>query len=253
MTGEDSEAQLKELLERIGIEPNDLEVYRISMTHSSYLNEKGLPAWLGNERLEFLGDAVIGLVATESLFHTFPEEREGALSKIKSVAVSRKVLGDRAGEIGLGVPLKLGVGESKTGGKRRHSILAAVFESFVGALYVDRGFEVAREFVLRQLQPIIEELGETNSAQDEKSRLQEWAQRWVGVIPRYRVVGSDGPDHDKWFNVEVSLKGVPLGTGEGPSKKSAEKSAAQSALDRVTRQESPDLLSELGISLGEGA
>lgn len=248
MNGEDSELQLRELLKQFQIEPHDLEIYRVSMTHSSYLNEQGLPTWEGNERLEFLGDAVIGLVVTESLFLTYPEKREGTLSKIKSVAVSRKALGNCAADIGLGIPLKLGVGESKTGGQRRNSILAAVFESFVGAIYLDCGFEAAKCFILKHLQPIIEELGEGNTAQDDKSKLQEWAQRLVGVIPRYRVIDSDGPDHNKWFTVEVSLKGQPLGHGEGPSKKTAEKNAAMVALARVEEQEEQDLLEQLGLA-----
>jgi len=251
MNGEDSDLQLKEIFRQFQIEPNDFEIYRVSMTHSSYLNEQGLPTWEGNERLEFLGDAVIGLVVTEALFRTYPEKREGTLSKIKSVVVSRKTLGKCAGDIGLGIPLKLGVGESRTGGQRRNSILAAVFESFVGALYIDKGFGDARRFILDHLQPIIDELGDGNTAQDDKSRLQEWAQRLVGVIPRYRVVGSEGPDHNKWFVVEVSLKGHPLGHGEGPSKKTAEKNAAQVALDRVEDQEDQDILEQLGFASSE--
>ena len=249
MNGEDSDNQLSELFNRFEIQPNDIEIYRVSMTHSSYLNEQGLPTWEGNERLEFLGDAVIGLVVTESLFRTYPEKREGTLSKIKSVAVSRKTLGKCAAEIGLGIPLKLGVGESRTGGQRRNSILAAVFESFVGALYIDKGFAEARGFILRHLQPIIEDLGEGDSAQDDKSRLQEWAQRLVGVIPRYRVIGSDGPDHNKWFVVEGFLERAPLSdTVKGPSKKNAEKNAAQVALQRVEDQEDQEILEQLGFA-----
>ncbi len=251
MNAEEADLQLNKLLTKFEIEPVDIEIYRTSMTHSSYLNEQGLPTWEGNERLEFLGDAVIGLVVTESLFFTYPETREGNLSKIKSVAVSRKTLGKTAAEIGLGIPLKLGVGESKTGGQRRNSILAAVFESFVGAIYIDKGFAEAKRFILKYLQPMIEDLGEGDTAQDDKSRLQEWAQRLVGVIPRYRVTGSDGPDHNKWFTVEVSLKGHPLGHGEGASKKSAEKHAAVVALERVEEQEDQDILEQLGLVSNE--
>ena len=248
MNGEESESQLNALLDKFQIEPIDLDIYRVSMTHSSFLNEQGLPTWEGNERLEFLGDAVIGLVITESLYLTYPEKREGTLSKIKSVVVSRKALGKCAAQIGLGEPLKLGVGESKTGGQRRNSILAAVFESFVGAIYLDKGFLEARNFVLTHLQPIVEELGEGDSAQDDKSRLQEWAQRLVGSIPRYRVTGSEGPDHNKWFTVEVSLKGHPLGHGEGSSKKTAEKNAALVALSRVEEMEDDEIMEQIGMS-----
>ena len=232
-----SEAERKRLLEnllrKLKIPPNDPEIFQISVTHSSYLNEQGLPAWKGNERLEFLGDAVVGLAVTKALYEMYPEEREGTLSKIKSVAVSRTTLARKAADLELGECLLLGVGESKAGGKRRQSILSAVFESFVGAVYLDQGFEAATKFVVKHLKPVIRELGTGDRAQDHKSRLQELGQRLAGVIPRYRITESAGPDHDKWFAVEVSLRGKILGRGEGASKKSAEQSAAESALGLV--------------------
>jgi ribonuclease-3 len=227
---DEPEILLQNLLAESGIQPNDLQIYRRAMTHSSFLNEQGLPAWEGNERLEFLGDAVIGLVVTQALFEIYPEKKEGELSKIKSVVVSRATLAKCAREKGLARPLRLGVGETKSGGKGRHSILAAVCESFVGAIYLDLGFEAARIFCLRLLEPIIEEFGKGDLAQDDKSRLQELVQRRTGQIPRYRVVKSEGPDHDKWFVVEVSLRNRNIAQGEGSSKKNAEQSAAQNAL-----------------------
>jgi len=236
MTTADSETLLRQLLDAEGIEPNDFELYRLSMTHSSYLNEQGLPAWEGNERLEFLGDAVLGLVVTQSLYEKFPESKEGDLSKIKSVVVSRAILGSCADRMGLGKPLKLGVGESKTGGKKRNSILAAVFESFLGAVYLDQGLAAADLFCQRHLDPLIAELATGDKAQDDKSRFQERVQQVAGMIPRYWVTKSEGPDHDKWFVVEVSLRGKILGTGEGPSKKSAEQDAAQKALSLLDTQ-----------------
>ena len=223
MSSEDPEILLHDLLEQLRITPNDLAIYRVAMTHSSYLNEQGLPTWMGNERLEFLGDAVIGLVVTERLYSAYPEEREGSLSKIKSVVVSRAALAKRAEEMGLSNPLQLGVGETKAGGKKRQSILAAVFESFVGAMYLDLGFEAARAFVAEHLQPLIEEIGSGDEAQDHKSKLQELAQRVTGIIPRYHVVRSDGPDHQKWFTVEVHLRGTVLGHGDGGSKRAPNK------------------------------
>ena len=247
MADEESEALLRDLLDRIEVEPHDLQLYRQAMTHSSFLNERGLPAWEGNERQEFLGDAVVGLVVTETLYRLYPRKKEGALSKIKSVVVSRAVLAKRAKELGLARPLKLGVGESKSGGKSRHSILAAVFESFVGALYLDRGYDAARRFCLDQLAETIEELGRGEGAQDDKSRLQELVQQKTGSIPRYRVVRSEGPDHNKWFAVEVSLKGRALGSGEGASKKAAEQAAARVVLDSLDRGET-DLLECQGDS-----
>ena len=233
---ENPDRDLLELLRETAIEPNDIEIFRLSMTHSSYLNEQGLPTWEGNERLEFLGDAVIGLVVTEALYERYPQSREGTLSKIKSVVVSRAVLAERALDANLGAPLLLGVGESKAGGKERQSILAAVFESFVGAIYLDQGFERARRFVLEQLESVIEDLGLGDKAQDHKSRFQELAQREAGVIPRYRVARSEGPDHEKWFEVEVSVKGNALAKGEGPSKKAAEQEAAMKALQSLEKE-----------------
>jgi ribonuclease-3 len=230
---EGPEILLQKLLGELGVTPRNPEIYRVAMTHSSYLNEQDLPTWQGNERLEFLGDAVIGLVVTEALYSRFPEDREGALSKIKSVVVSRAVLAQKSRDLGLGEPLLLGVGETKAGGGKRQSILAAVFESFVGALYLDLGFEAAREFVRKHLDPAIEEVGSGDRAQDHKSKFQELAQRITGSIPRYTVVQSDGPDHEKWFAVEVHMKGTVLGHGEGSSKKSAEQMAAKQALAMV--------------------
>jgi ribonuclease-3 len=247
MVTDDRDILLQDLLTRLGIEPCDSQLYRCAMTHSSFLNEQGLPPWEGNERLEFLGDAVIGLVVTQTLFQTYPEKTEGELSKIKSVVVSRATLAKCARDLGLGKPLRLGVGEMKSGGESRHSILAAVYESFVGALYLDKGFEAVRDFCLRQLTPRIQELGKGDSAQDDKSRLQEYVQRRTGLIPRYRVVKSEGPDHEKWFVVEVSLRGLVLAHGEGSSKKNAEQNAAQSALSYI------DIVGEEALVLqGEG-
>jgi ribonuclease-3 len=246
VTVEPSDQVLLELLREAEIEPIDIEIFRIAMTHSSYLNEKGLPPWHGNERLEFLGDAVIGLVVTQTLYERFPQSREGALSKIKSVAVSRAVLAERAAEADLGKPLLLGVGETKAGGKDRQSILAAVFESFVGAIYLDQGLQRASEFVLKQLDSVLEDLASGDKAQDHKSRLQELTQREVGVIPRYRVARSEGPDHEKWFQIEVSVKGLTLARGAGPSKKSAEQEAAMKALQALETNGFGELLAANG-------
>lgn len=233
---DESEILLEQLLQESGIKPNNIHIYRQAMTHSSFLNEQGLPSWEGNERLEFLGDAVIGIVITEALYQHFPIKREGELSKIKSVLVSRATLAACSREIGLSRPLKLGIGETKSGGKGRQSILAAIFESFVGAIYVDLGFESAREFILKHLTPSMHSLGESDNAQDDKSRLQEVIQRRTGQIPRYRVIRSEGPDHERWFEVEVSMRGMTLARGEGSSKKRAEQNSALKALQFLSQQ-----------------
>jgi ribonuclease-3 len=241
---EESEIHLQQLFEKSGIQPQDYALYRQAMTHSSYLNEQGLPSWEGNERLEFLGDAVIGLVVTETLYQKYPQKNEGELSKIKSVVVSRTTLARCSKTMGLSGPLRLGIGETKSGGKGRHSILAAVFESFVGALFLDLGLPAARTFILTHLEPAIEELGSGKGAQDDKSQLQELIQRKTGQIPRYRIIRSEGPDHNKWFEVEVGLRGTILAHGEGSSKKSAEQHAAQQALLFLSTQGEELLIQE---------
>lgn len=224
---------LVELLKGLSISPNDLSLYKKSFTHSSYLNENGLPAWEGNERLEFLGDAVLGLAVTELLYQIHPHKDEGTLSKIKSVVVSRETLAKQSRQLGLGKLLQMGVGEQKSGGNKRLSILAAVFESLLGAIYLDLGYDAARHFCHQRLRTVIDSLGTAEKTQDYKSRLQELVQRRTGQIPRYRLLRSEGPDHERWFCVEVCLRGTRMGIGEGPSKKVAEQNAAGDALNAL--------------------
>lgn len=247
-------AELAELAERLGFvlaptspaqtpppDAVDLDLFSQAFTHRSYLNEHGMPESWSNERLEFLGDAVLGAVVTDYLFHHHPELAEGRLSKIKSVVVSRRLLARVARQMELGRYLLLGRGEDQTGGRIRPSILANLFEALLGAIYLSLGFDRARELVLRLLLPEILHVASGELVVDHKSILQELAQRSCGTVPRYRVVRTEGPDHDKLFEVEVRLRERMIGAGSGKSKKTAEQKAAAAALGAL--KENPALLS----------
>jgi ribonuclease III len=230
-------AELVQLARGLGIDFVDLDVLHQALLHSSYINECDMPHFEGNERLEFLGDAVLGLIVTEELFRRYQDKREGDLSKIKSVVVSRRVLAEKARQLQLGNSIRLGRGEELTGGRNRRSILANTFESLIGAIFISGGTHFAREFILRHLNRDIEQAVTGESFTDHKSELQEVAQRFWGKLPVYRVIGIEGPDHDKIYRVEVQLNDSVLGVGQGKSKKSAQQAAACQALEKMNGQE----------------
>ena len=216
--------------------PNmDLHVLHEALCHTSYANEQENYANSGNERLEFLGDSVVGLTITEALYLRYPHMREGDLSKIRSVVVSKRILSERTEALDLSRCLLLGKGEEQTGGRRRFSILGNLFESVVGAIYISEGIEPAKGFVLKQLTEDLERAAAGESLIDYKSNLQERAQRDFGKLPSYRLVGTSGPDHDKEFVVEVYVGDTLLSVGKDKSKKKAEKAAAAQALECLDR------------------
>lgn len=227
----DREAQLHELACRLGIEFVELDLLSQAFRHSSYINENDLLHFEGNERLEFLGDSVLGLIVTDEIYRRYRDKREGELSKVKAMVVSRRVLAKKADEIELGRYVQLGRGEELTGGRSRRSILSNTFESLVGAIFLSGGIHFAHEFVLRYLNDEIEKCSKGRGLRDHKSELQEVAQREWGKLPLYRVVEVVGPDHDKLYKVEVLLDGTVLGGGQGKSKKSAQQAAARQALE----------------------
>ena len=204
-----------------------------ALIHSSFSNEKSLAT--NNERLEFLGDAVIGLVIGQKLCEAYPQANEGQLSRWRSQLVSRKSLADLSKQTSMGKWVLLGRGESRSGGAEKRSILAGVFESVVGALYLDGGLEKARAFLLRIYQPLLEKLTEDDVVYrkelDQKTFLQEITQSKHGTIPLYRVIDVWGLEHEKNFKVEIEIAGQVVATGEGRSKKEAEQRAAQGALE----------------------
>ena len=220
------------LAERLGHTFGDLSLLQHALAHRSWCGEQegGAPS---NERLEFLGDAVLGLVVAGYTFERYPEFAEGKLAKVRSAVVNARVLAEVAGRLGVGEVLLLGRGEEGSGGRTKASILADAFEAILGAVYLDAGWEAAQRLVLRELGDAIARAGEEPDDFDHKSRLQEKAVRDGEGTPRYVVVGS-GPDHDRAYVAEVYLGGTLRGTGEGRSKKDAEQEAARAAWEELT-------------------
>lgn len=211
--------------ERVDHRFSDLTLLRTALTHASVAATRQV----SNERLEFLGDAVLGMVVCQHLFETYPEYLEGELTKIKSAVVSRKTCAEIAFALGLQEVLFLGKGMAG----RAHlppSLLAAVFESLIGALFLDGGLDTARRFVLKHMAPCILENVASEHQQNYKSQLQQHAQKVLGTTPQYDVLDEKGPDHSKCFEIAVSIDGRQFSSAWGRSKKEAEQKAAQTAL-----------------------
>ena len=206
--------------------PVDAALLELAVTHRSYAYEQGgLPH---NERLEFLGAAVLGIVVTDALYRTFPDVTEGQLAKLRAAVVNARALAEVARTLGLGQCLRLGRGEETTGGRDKSSILADAMEAVIGAVYLSGGIDTARTLVLRLFTPLIEASAELGAGLDWKTSLQEAASEAGLGLPEY-VVADSGPDHEKEFAAQVVMGGEVLGTGIGRSKKVAEQSAAQEA------------------------
>lgn len=198
-----------------------------ALTHTTYANENAkVPA---NERLEFLGDAVVGLVVAQHLFEVYPELPEGELTKLRAAVVCEPTLAGRARQLEIGRFMRFGKGETVSG-RDRDSILADAFEAVVGGLLLDGGLEAARRFILRELGPIMAEARRGQVRIDYKTRLQEHLQRQSAEGPAYRLISEEGPPHNKRFKVAVHHRDLPLGTGWGRNKKEAEQEAAREAL-----------------------
>jgi len=225
----EEQAILDSFQSRLGVRFRRPELLREALTHSSYVNERPSQPISDNERLEFLGDAVLGLVIADELFHRYPTAREGALTAMRAAIVRTDSLAQASMRIDLGAHLFLGRGEEASGGRQRAANLCAAFEAVVGALYLDQGLEQARALLLRVLGDAIQSLAATGP-RDAKSLLQEQVQARLHLTPAYRTVAETGPDHAKEFVVEVWVGGRVLGRGVGPSKQAAEQAAAQSAL-----------------------
>jgi ribonuclease-3 len=211
----------------------DVRLLEDALTHKSYVNEQRPPTGTDNERLEFLGDAVLSLVVSEQLAVLLPHSPEGALSKHKARLVSESMLADVARRLKLGSCLRLGRGEELSRGREKDSLLADAMEAVIAAVHLDGGVESSRRVVAGLFQ---EELAQVASQRhrpgenDYKTQVQEWCQRRFDSLPSYAVVCESGPDHDKLFEVEVSVNGTVVGRGTGRSKKEAEQSAARQAL-----------------------
>ena len=213
---------------RIGYKFKDENLLLRALTHSSYANENRADGVLDNERLEFLGDSVLGMNTALHLFRKYPDEPEGELTKMRSSLVCTGALGIRAKAIELGSELRLGHGEESGGGRERASILADAFEAVIGAIYLDGGEDEARKFIKRFV--FDAEKGGEWSVTDYKTTLQEIVQKNRGEQLSYRMIESNGPDHERSFTVEVMINSNHIGTGFGKSKKEAEQMAAKEAL-----------------------
>ena len=223
---------LSELQERLGYRFGDVELLRRALIHTSFVNETPPPKPESNERLEFLGDAVLELVVAERLYRSQPHLPEGDLTTLRAGVVRLEMLGALGLRLELGRHMLLGRGEEATGGRGRASIVGRALEAVIGAIYLDGGLEAARDAALRLIDPEIEQLAESQALKDDKSRLQEAAQGELGLTPAYRTVAAVGPDHAKEFTVEVSLGDTVVGRGAGRTKQLAAQEAARDALSR---------------------
>lgn len=224
-----------QLAKRLNLPFDDLRLLTRALTHRSYVNEhQDVPA--DNERLEFLGDAVLDFLVGAWVYNNYPEMPEGELTRMRSALVRTESLADFARKLNLGNAMRLGRGELHGGGRDRDALLCATFEAIVGALYQYKGLEAARQFVMPLLEPAAERIFVQMHTIDPKSRLQEWSQAQRLGTPQYITRDSTGPDHARTFEVEVHVGGKCFGRGVGPSKHIAQQAAAQNALEGIEMQ-----------------
>ena len=222
---------IKDLEVAIGYHFNNISLLQNALAHSSYANERWHNSLMSNERLEFLGDSILGMVVAEYLFRTFPDRPEGELTRMRADMVCEKTLAAIAGRLDLGRHLLLGNGEEQGGGRNRNSILADAVESVIAACFLDGGMEAARKFIQ---QFVLVEVPVTKLHNtDYKTALQELVQQKKNQVLSYNLVAESGPDHDKHFVVEVKLNGKVVGAGSGSSKKRAEQDAARAAMEAL--------------------
>ena len=221
-----------DLQQVLGVTFKEIGLLQHALYHRSYLNEAPEDVE-SNERLEFLGDAVLGLVVSERLFKEYPQMTEGQLSQVRAILVRWDALARAAERIDLGEYLVLGKGEELSGGRQRPSNLAGAFESVIGAAYIDQGFKFAQKLVLKLLKPDLDEIAAQGFSVDSKSELQHVSQTRWHSIPYYSLISSEGPDHAKLFTVEVTVGDQVMGRGQGRNKKQAELNAARQALETL--------------------
>ena len=225
--------KLDSLQQVLGVQFKSPSLLEQALVHDSYVNENPDFAPTSNERLEFLGDSVLGLAVTERLYHDFPDFSEGQLTHLRASLVRRDTLARMAVTIGLGDYLYLGRGEEGSGGRNKVPNLAGAIEAVIGAIFLDQGLSEARDCALRLLNEEYDRLIKAGSTTDYKSQLQHLIQARKQKTPDYTLIASSGPDHARRFVVEVSLEGRALGRGEGKSKRVAESEAARNALDKL--------------------
>ncbi|HVY35702.1 MAG TPA: ribonuclease III [Candidatus Paceibacterota bacterium] len=216
----------------IGVSFSDRALLTRAFTHRSFINENPKSGLEHNERLEFLGDAVVELVVTDYLFRTYPNSPEGELTAYRSALVNAIVIGEAANALGMNDYLLLSKGEAKDTGRARQTILANTYEAFVGALYLDQGYESASEFIMATLVPRLADIIAKKAWKDAKSKVQEEAQDRLNVTPSYKVVSETGPDHDKHFTIAIFFGDKKIAEGKGKSKQEGEQKAALAALEK---------------------
>jgi len=231
-----NERHLSEIQDKLGYFFGDPDLLVQSLTHSSYANENMKSGIASNERLEFLGDSLLGMTVAVLIYESKPELTEGQMTKLRAELVCEKSLAALANELSLGEYILLGHGEDIGGGRRRPSILADALEAVLAAIYLDSGFEPTMRFVSDHFKRQLDD--PLNSNSDYKTILQEMIQEKPGQTHLYDLIGETGPDHDKTFTVELKLNGKPFGTGKGKNKKSAEQAAAKAAIHNIAKQNS---------------
>jgi len=234
-------ADLERLQRRLKLRFKDTRFLEQSLIHRSYLNEALEPGVASNERMEFLGDAVLGLVIARWLYMQFPDVSEGALTEMRSYLVKGETLGVVGARLDLGSFMFLGRGEAASGGRRRQMNLARALEAVIAAVFLDRGFGVTERWLLKLMAPELEQIHDGAPPEDAKSRLQHTAQTVYNATPRYRLLRTEGPDHDKVFVIEVTLADRSMGLGKGRNKRIAEREAAEATLTLIV-QEHPELV-----------
>lgn len=227
---------LSELQSRLGYTFKNVELLRLALTHPSIAHEAGTHIQT-NQRLEFLGDAVLQLTLTRALYDKFPDYGEGPLTKARATLVNRRMLAEHGRTVGLQEHLILSRGEEQTGGRQRPSAIADAFEAVVGALFMDGGLEAAKSFVLCEFAEYVSDLASLPSIDNPKGELQELLQTTSTEAPEYHLLNSTGPDHDRFFECSVTHGGSELGRGSGKSKKEAESNAALAAYEKLKAQE----------------
>jgi ribonuclease-3 len=229
---------IKKIEKIIGKKIENIEIIENALTHTSYANENNLPHSRSNERLEFLGDSILGFVIAEELFKRFPESPEGSLAKAKAILASEEVLSKLSKELKIGDVLFLGKGEELSGGRGRDSILADAFEAVIAAVYLACGMDAVKKFINSLFEHKYKKAINEELIIDSKTKLQELTQKKFKVLPKYSIVDQYGPSHNLTFIAEVSVNGEVLGKGSGKSKKEAEQKAAEEALRRLEIEDS---------------
>ncbi len=225
--------ELSRLQDTIGYKFTNLSLLKLALIHRSYLHKKIPELTAPSERLEFLGDAVLGYIVVEYLFHQFPEQDEGNLSKLKSKIISKKFLFIQAEKIKLGQSILVSEEEKVKGKREKSSLIADSMESLIAAIYIDSGYKSAKSFITKFILQDYQELLQNDILIDFKSKLQEYTQQNLATIPKYILVSESGPEHSKTFEVAVRINGMEYGKGKGKSKKQAEQMAAQATIEKL--------------------